>query len=86
MNYSSDFAVYQLASDIVGMTTKSGNIMKVAIVFFLFLISASARSQAPDSAWLADSILPKYYIDTGTVFPASVFVDEKGNSKTLADY
>lgn len=60
--------------------------MKLTIIFCLSLLSASVRSQSPDSVWYADKILPNYYIDTGINLPASVFVDEQGNRKTLEDY
>jgi thiol-disulfide isomerase/thioredoxin len=60
--------------------------IRLSVVTAFIFLSMGATSQVMDSTFLADQILPRFYVDTGTYLPTAKFVDEAGNEKTLADY
>jgi thiol-disulfide isomerase/thioredoxin len=62
--------------------------MRVLLTLLLITLFATVKSQTFDSTWLANhnSRNGFYVSDTGRYLPKAVFVDEKGNKKTLADY
>jgi thiol-disulfide isomerase/thioredoxin len=60
--------------------------MRILLTTTLVFLSIIAKAQIMDSTFLADKILPRFYVDTGTYLPTAKFVDEAGNEKTLADF
>lgn len=61
--------------------------MRRTFFTLLFIIvSLYTKCQLTDSAWFLNTYLSRFNTDTGTYLAGDVFVDEKGNKKTLADY
>jgi thiol-disulfide isomerase/thioredoxin len=62
--------------------------MKFLLSLLLTLLLAAVKGQTPDTAGpVKHSTRDGFYVkDTGTFLPDAVFVDEKGNKKSLADF